>query len=72
MVVLKYIGDGRWIPGVPKQNLTQDLIEKFDLDPDVLIKSGLYELADPPKGSKKKTAQKESKLKPGGEENKEI
>lgn len=40
--MLKYIGDGSWLPGVPARDLTEDEIKQFGASTEALIKSGLY------------------------------
>ena len=66
-IVLQYIGNGRWMPGVPKRDLTQKDIDQRNLTVDDLIESGLYKKAK----TRKKPAPSEDKLQTGGAENKE-
>ena len=41
---LRYVGDGRWIRGVPARDLTADEAARFDTD--ALMASGLYRTAE--------------------------
>jgi hypothetical protein len=67
-IVLKYIGTGAFLPGVPKRDLTADDLATYGLDRNRLVASGLYEK---PKAKKKKSAPPENKMKQGGREDKE-
>lgn len=42
-MMMKYIGNGWWLKGVPARDLTQAEVEARGLDPDVLVESGVYE-----------------------------
>jgi hypothetical protein len=39
---LRYVGDGRWLRGVPARDLSAEEIEQRGLDSGALIRSGLY------------------------------
>ena len=41
-LVLSYVGEGRWLPGVPSRDLTEADMDEFELDGDALIESGMY------------------------------
>ena len=41
---LRYVGDGRWIRGVPARDLEPDEVARFDSD--ALVASGLYRTAE--------------------------
>lgn len=41
---LRYVGDGRWIRGVPARDLTPDEVARFNAD--ALLASGLYRTAE--------------------------
>ncbi len=43
--MLKYLGNG-FLKKVPARDLTKDEVEGLGLDPDVLVGSGLYALAE--------------------------
>ena len=45
--MLKYVGKGAFLIGVPAHDLSDEEIEKRGLDKEALIKSGLYEEVQP-------------------------
>jgi len=47
-IVLKYVGDGAWLGGVPNVDLTQAQIDASGYTRDRLIASGLYVAAATP------------------------
>jgi hypothetical protein len=56
-VVLKYVGDGAFLPNVPARDLAADDLKAIaevdtagEHDRKALLKSGLYEPAEPAKG----------------------
>ena len=48
----KYVGDGHWMTGIPKRDLTARDLILFDLDEKVLQSCGLYEKVQPKKEEK--------------------
>lgn len=50
--MLKYVGGGAFLIGVPARDLTDEEIEELGLDRKILIESGLYE-EEPEKHEKK-------------------
>jgi hypothetical protein len=57
MSKLVYIGNGRWIVGIPARNLSADEVAQHGED--FLLETGLYKKPAPPK-------RKRSKKKPAG------
>ena len=51
--MLKYVGKGNYLIGVPARDLSDEEVEKLGLDKKVLIKSGLY-IEEKPKVEKPK------------------
>ena len=45
-IVLRYIGNGSFIPGIPARDLTRDDLEHLETDVTVLLASGLYTKAE--------------------------
>jgi len=43
MMAYKYVGNGGWMTGIPKRDLTEKDLLDFNIDEKVLVKSGLYE-----------------------------
>jgi len=48
----RYVGNGRWMFGIPKRDLTARDLLIFDLDEKVLQSCGLYEKVQPKKEEK--------------------
>lgn len=50
MTILKYIGDGAYIPGVPRADMTQEMIDESGYTKAQLLSfvPPVYELADKP------------------------
>ena len=61
--MLKYVGKGAFLIGVPARDLTDEEIEKLGLDKKALIKSGLYE-EDKPQSKAEKPYSKRTKSNP--------
>jgi hypothetical protein len=53
--MLKYIGDGTQLLGVPTRDLTDDEVKAFGLA--LLLSSGLYQEIEPPKKAEQKVSE---------------
>lgn len=50
--MLRYIGKGAWLPGIPARNMSDKEAAKYDIN--CLLASGLYEIDRPRKQPKEK------------------
>lgn len=60
-IVLHYIGNGSFIPGIPARDLTRADMEHMEIDVTLLIESGLYLKVE----NKKQTAKSGNEVKNG-------
>lgn len=54
---MKYIGNGEWLPGIPRRDLTAAEVE--ELGRDYLLSTGLYAEEEKKPAKKKKAAKKD-------------
>lgn len=69
-MLLRYIGNGSWLPGVPARDLSDQDVKSGPLSEAELVASGLYEkVHSTPKGPSVSSGS-ETRMKTGGSENK--
>jgi len=52
-IILKYIGDGSFLPGVPDRDLSEEDVVATGMEAEELVKTGLWAKADLDKPSNK-------------------
>jgi len=52
-IILKYIGDGSFLPGVPDRDLSEEDVVATGMEAEELVKTGLWVKADLDKPSNK-------------------